>query len=200
MVKRADKKTRATSLSHPLSRAGGGARLVFITDAARVPDPAGVIAKLPAGSIVICRDYKHGDRLGLALKLKTLCRKRRLVFLVAGDVALARTVGADGAHLPEHLLTTRPNLMGFSFITAACHGRMALRRAARLGVDLALVSPVFETRSHEGAGALGLHRFARLVADAPLALAALGGVNVRSVKKLRPLNLAAFAAIDGLSE
>ncbi|WP_417459382.1 thiamine phosphate synthase [Kordiimonas sp.] len=199
MVKRADKKNRATSLSHPLSRAGGGVRLIFITDAARVPDMLKIVRALPAGSIVICRDYEHKDRAGLATSLRQLTREGRQLLLVAGDVRLARTVGADGVHLPQHQLYTRPNLSGFSFVTAACHDRKAMVQAARLGVDLGLVSPVFETRSHEGAGALGIHRFARLISHAPLAVAALGGVNSVSAKKLRPLDLAALAAIDGLS-
>lgn len=199
MVKRAGKKNRTPHYANPLSRAVGGARLIFITDARRVTDPCKVARSLPAGSIVICRDYDHEDRTNLAASLRQVTREARQLLLVAGDATLARAVGADGVHLPEYQLYTQPNLTGFSLCTAACHGRKAMQQAARLGVDLALVSPVFKTRSHEGEGALGIHRFARLIRHAPLAVAALGGVNSISAKKLRPLNLAAFAAIDGLS-
>jgi len=188
---------RAEDAAAKMVAALGGALPVFITHAGRVPDPKAVASGLPEGAIVIVRDYDHADRGALARSLREVTKERRQILLIAGDAGLARAVGADGVHLPEHQLVRPPALTGFSFVSAACHSRAAMKRAAAIGADLALVSPVFETRSHAGAPCLGLHRFARLIKDAPLPVAALGGVNARTAKKLRPLDLAAFAAIDG---
>lgn len=188
---------KARENARKMMMATGGALPVFITDSARVPGAEAVIRGLPKGAIVICRDYDHPTRASFARQLRTVTRDCGHVFLVAGDAGLARDVGADGVHLPEHKLWQTPNLAGFSFISAACHTRRALCRAADIGVDLALVSPAFPTRSHAGAATLGMHRFSRLVEKASLPVAALGGVNVVTAKKLRPLGLAAFAAIDG---
>ncbi|WP_262692437.1 thiamine phosphate synthase [Kordiimonas aestuarii] len=196
MVKLVLKKNRQFP-AHALAKAAGVERLIFCTDLARVCDPVAVAEKLPPGSIIICRDYDHADRETYARKLCAATRENRQFLLVAGDVALARKVGADGVHLPEYMLSRRQVLSGFRLITAACHNRAALRRAERLGVDFALVAPVFSTRSHVGAPALGLHRFARLTFRTPVRVAALGGVNVATAKKLRPLKLAALAGIDG---
>jgi len=52
---------------------------------------------------VIFRHYGHKDRAMLATRLAALCRRRRLVFCVAGDWRLAARVGAAGLHLPEYL-------------------------------------------------------------------------------------------------
>ncbi|WP_417449145.1 thiamine phosphate synthase [Kordiimonas sp.] len=196
MVKLAQKKNRQFP-AHALAKAAGVERLIFCTDIARVCKPDAVIESLPAGSLVICRDYDHPDREAYARHLRALTRKNRQFLLVAGDVALARKVGADGVHLPEYMLSRRQVLGGFRLVTAACHSRAALVRAARLGVDFALVSPVFSTRSHVGAPALGPHRFRLLTSCTALPVAALGGVNVHTAKKLRPFKLAAVAAIDG---
>lgn len=190
---------RAEKAAAKMVAAMGGALPIFITHAGRVPEPEAVAMGLPKGSVVIVRDYDYADRLALARSLRDVTRAGKQMLLVAGDASLARAVNADGVHLPEHLLSRPPVLTGFSLVTAACHSRAAMKRAAALGADLALVSPVFETRSHAGAPMLGLHRFARLVKDAPLPVAALGGVNAETAKKLRPLNIAAFAAIDGFS-
>ncbi len=188
---------RAERAAAKMGLAMGGALPIFITHTGRVPEPEAVALGLPEGSVVIVRDYDHADRMALSRGLRRVTKERRQLLLIAGDAALARAVGADGVHLPEHQLKRPPVLTGFSFVTAACHSRAAMRRAAEVGADLALVSPVLETRSHVGASALGVHRFARLVEGAPLPVAALGGVNAVTAKKLRPLGIAAFAAIDG---
>ncbi len=188
---------RAERAAAKMGLAMGGALPIFITHAGRVADPEAVAMGLPVGAVVIVRDYDHADRFTLARDLRRITKARRQMLLIAGDAGLACAVGADGVHLPEHQLVRPPVLTGFSFVTAACHSRSAMKRAAEIGADLALVSPVFETRSHVGASALGMHRFARLIKGAPLPVAALGGINMVTAKKLRPLGLAAYAAIDG---
>tara|TARA_R110002096_G_scaffold162652_1_gene329797 strand:- start:500 stop:1102 length:603 start_codon:yes stop_codon:yes gene_type:complete len=170
--------------------------LIFITDEARVRNPFEVCEQLPAGSIVICRDYDHADRIGLAKNLRKVTRELQQFLLVAGDVVLARAVDADGLHLPEYMLGSPPNLAAFGLISAACHTRQALLRAEKLGVDFALVSPVFETESHPDEPYLGVHRFARLIKGVKVPIAALGGINVSNAGQLRPLTLMGIAAIS----
>lgn len=191
-------KTSRSKLARLIARAGVN-RAVFMTDHIRVPDPGAVIKQLPAGSLVILRDYEHGNRAMLARMLKETCETTGCWFLVAGDARLARSVRADGLHLPEYMLNRGLlNRHGFTVVTAACHSRAALGRAKRIGVDLALVSPIFATASHVGAKGLGIHRFARLIDKAPLPVAALGGINHQSSGALRGLGLAAIAGISGL--
>lgn len=169
--------------------------LIFITDEERVANPLEVCEQLPAGSIIICRDYDHPDRVGLAENLRRITKELQQFLLIAGDAALARAVDADGLHLPEYMLGSPPNLVGFGLVSAACHNKMALRRAERHGVDFALVSPVFQTDSHPGAPYLGIHRFARLIRGAKVPVAALGGVRPSNAAQLRPLDLMGVAAI-----
>lgn len=173
--------------------------LVFITDEERVPNPFEVCEQLPAGSIVICRDYDHVDRVGLAKNLRRITKDLQQFLLIAGDTELARDIDADGLHLPEYMLASPPNLAAFGLISAACHNRRALLRAERLGVDFALVSPVFETDSHPGAGCLGIHRFARLIKGVKVPIAALGGIKASNAARLRPLNLMGIAAVSAFN-
>lgn len=189
--------SKARKNARVISAALGGAIPIFITDQARVPTPEAVVEGLPEGAVVICRDYDHPERAGLARRLRQITKTNGHLLLVAGDAALAREVGADGVHLPEYQVLQPAMPKGFGFVSAACHSRQALWRAQRLGVDLALVSPVFGTRSHPNSQPLEIHRFSRLIIDTGLPVAALGGVNIKTAKKLRPLKLAAFAAIDG---
>lgn len=68
--------------------------------------------------------------------------------------------------------------------------------AQRAGANLAFVSPVFTTRSHPGAPALGVVRLGLLLRAVRVPAVALGGMDVRRFRRLRGLSLHGWAAID----
>jgi thiamine-phosphate pyrophosphorylase len=161
-------------------------------------------ARLPAGSWVILRHYEAPERSILAMKLAVICRKRRLKLLVAGDPVLAGRLNS-GLHLPDGLAARPSPVLRLwkrrgGLLTAAAHDRQGLIRAARLGADAALLSPVFPTASHPGAKPLGLLAFRRLAGGATIAVIALGGVNRTTVLQLKNTPAAAVAAVGALSE
>ncbi|MBX9635822.1 MAG: thiamine phosphate synthase, partial [Magnetospirillum sp.] len=80
-------------------------------------------------------------------------------------------------------------------LSVAAHSRAGLARAARLGADYALLSPVFPTASHPGAATIGATRFALWARAARLPVMALGGVTEVSRRRLRFAT--GFAAIGG---
>lgn len=192
-------KRRSISRALRLGRMAGVPNLIFLTDQSRVADPIAVCRQLPAGSIVIFRDYDHADRFGLAARLRKETRACTQFLLVAGDIKLARKVGADGVHLPEYQLEQMPNIAGFGLVSAACHSRRALLRAQMLNVDFALVSPVFKTNSHPGAKTIGVHRLARLAKSVQIPLVALGGIKPENASRLKGLGLLGIAAIGALA-
>lgn len=166
---------------------------VVVTDARRTPDPAALAARLPAGTVVSFRHYEvpPAERAALARAVAAVARRRRLVLLVAADHRLAAAVGADGLHLPEGLArhgVLAPLLLWRrqrrALLTVAAHSPAALARAAVLGADAALLSPVFPTRSHPGAATLGPRRFSLWAGAARLPVVALGGVTVATARRL----------------
>jgi thiamine-phosphate pyrophosphorylase len=186
------------------SRLNQPPRLLLVTDEIRLPDPLTAMKLLPPGSGVILRHYATDQRRNLGKAVAALARRHRLVLLVAGDWRLAAEIGADGLHLPEGL--ARHGLLAGALgwvrrrrrlLLAACHGPLALGRARALGVDAALLSPVFPTESHPGAVSIGAVRFGLWAKRAGLPVIALGGM---SLHRLRRLPLAAgLAAIGALS-
>ena len=72
--------------------------LAFLTDATRIPLPEIILRRLPPGVAVIYRDYQAPNRQAVAQKLRAICADRQLLFLIGGDVTLARLVQADGVH------------------------------------------------------------------------------------------------------
>jgi thiamine-phosphate pyrophosphorylase len=179
--------------------------LILITDETRLPDPLPAIAALPRGAGVLLRHYGAAGRAELAVAAARLVRHRGLVLMVAGDWRLAARLGAAGLHLPEGQARhgVLAPLLGWVrrrklLLTVACHSPAALARAKRLGADAAILSPVFATRSHPGAVTIGALRFRRWARAAGLPVAALGGIDARTLRRLNGA-AAAAAAVGALS-
>jgi len=178
--------------------------LVAVTDDRRGGDPLTLAASLPTGSWLIFRHYGVADRVALATKLAVHCRQRRVTLLIAGDPRLALKL-RSGLHLSDHLATYPTPAIRLwrrrgGLLTAAAHDRGGLARAAQLGADAALLSPVFPTRSHPGAKPLGLLTFRRLARQAALPVIALGGVDRTTLLLLKAAPIAGVAALGALSD
>lgn len=174
--------------------------LVLVTDPARTPDPVAAAARLPRGAAVIFRGFGRPEAGELAARLASLARRRGLVLLVGADAALAARVGAAGVHLPERnlhlarrLKAARPGWL----VTGAAHSRRALVRAARSGVDAALLSPAFASRSPSAGRPLGPVRFTALARGSRIPVLALGGIDARTARRIS--GAAGLAAVEALS-
>jgi len=88
---------------------------------------------------------------------------------------------------------------GRRLITSSAHGLPDLLRARRTGAVLAFLSPAFATASHPEATAMGPVRWARLAGSARLPVAALGGVDGTSVRRLPARICHAVGAIGALA-
>ena len=171
--------------------------LWLFTDASRLPDPRPAVARLPRGQAgVVFRHDSHPTRAALGRDVARLCRQRRLVLVVAGDSRLAARSRA-GTHLRGGRWPDARRPPGF--VTSSAHGAADLRRAWRAGADLVFLSPAFPTASHPGAPALGVSRWAALARRALTPVAALGGIDGASIRRLPRAVCRAAGAIGALA-
>ena len=142
------------------------------------------LAALPRGSGVVVRH--HGlplaERRLLLARIERIGRKRRLVVLGAGMPA------SGGIH------NGRRGARGL--LSRAVHDRRELVAAMRSRADCVFVSPVFATRSHPGARPLGPVRLGLLIRGFVVPVVALGGMDASRLRRLRPLPIQGWAAID----
>jgi thiamine-phosphate pyrophosphorylase len=152
------------------------------------------LERLPRSSGVVFRHYSllPAERRALFERVRRVVRRRRLVLLLAGPERLARAWGADGVHGPfPHRLSARPLLR-----TAPTHDRAEWLKARRMGCDLVFVSPLFPTRSHPGAPALGILRAGLMLGADRGRAVALGGMTANRARACYTIGIARWAAID----
>lgn len=119
----------------------------------------------------------------LSLRAVALAHTAGARVLINGDIELAHEVGADGVQLTGAQLAAcdaRPN---FDLCAASCHSAEELQRAADLGLDFALLSPVLPTKSHPGAAHLGWDGFAAMAASSSIPVYALGGLQMQDMER-----------------
>ena len=153
-------------------------------------------ARLPCGQAgIVFRHYRTAPvkRRALFEALRAVARRRRLLLLLAGDARTAAAWRADGWH-------GRDGSKNFHRLihSLAAHDRREV--AAARSADLVFLSPLFPTRSHFGAEALGRVGFSLLARQAKAPVMALGGVRAKHRHMLRGIGAAGWAAIDGLTD
>ncbi|MCW8917087.1 MAG: thiamine phosphate synthase [Magnetovibrio sp.] len=173
-----------------------------MSDIERLPDPSPILHKLPRGSAVILRHPDHAALAQLANTTIAQAHRLGLKVLIANDIRLAISSGADGVHLSEqtyrlgpwkrHLHGHRPGFI----ITTACHSIMALKHASRSRSDAVFLSPVFPTQSHPQAQTLGPTRFQVWAQKSPKPVMALGGIEAGTAKRLHLGSAVGFGAIQ----
>lgn len=114
--------------------------------------------------------------LRLAGQVVRHCHAHGARVLLNATPDLARLAGADGVHLSARRLLAMRERPRDMLCAASCHDAKELAQAAQLELDLVVLSPVNPTLSHPQATPLGWPAFARLIADYPLPVYALGGM------------------------
>jgi thiamine-phosphate pyrophosphorylase len=124
------------------------------------------------------KDLPFEERRALLAALLGAGRRFGAVVTAHEDIEAVMATGADGVHLPSggRPAAARARLSG-ALIGASAHSADEAAALLSAGADYVTVSPVFVTASKPGYGpALGLDGLARIVAQAPGPVVALGGI------------------------
>ena len=174
--------------------------LLFFTDPERTPRPWETATALPPGSAVIFRHFGSADAALTARRLRDATGVAGVRLLIGLDTALAKSVEADGVHLPERALGQAKGLRAEYpdwLLTGAAHSANALALASVL--DATVLSPVFPAG---GASAtrpeLGVERFAQLVRSAPCPVYALGGIHAGNARELIGSGACGLAGVEAI--
>jgi thiamine-phosphate pyrophosphorylase len=149
------------------------------------------IDALPAGGGVVFRHYATPpkEREAIGTRIAEVCRSRGLMLAVAGDVELARRLGARLVHNPA----SNPGALPFS---RSAHSREEATTALQSGASLVFLSPLFATRSHPEARPLSREEARAIVAACPVPVMALGGMSRTRFEEIGGDGFYGWAGID----
>jgi thiamine-phosphate pyrophosphorylase len=152
------------------------------------------LERLPRGGGVVFRHYSlpEPERRLLFDEVRGVTCRRGLLLMLGGDSELAAAWRADGSH---GLCGGHASARGL-LRSASVHNLEELRAAESAGADFIFVSPVFPTRSHPDAPALGTEGFAAIACQARVPVIALGGMDEARARSLSGLGMYGWAGID----
>ena len=138
-------------------------------------------------------------KLRIALKIKKICEKFNVKFLINDDVYLAKKVNADGCHLGQKDMNINKarKLIGNKIIGITCHNSIKFAKIAIKNDADYLAFGAFnssKTKKVKYRASISLLKKARKITKTPIV--AIGGINPENYKKLL-LNKANFLAISG---
>ena len=138
-------------------------------------------------------------KLLIGKKIKKICRKYNVKFLVNDDVNLSKKLDADGCHLGQNdmnILEAR-KLIGRKIIGITCHNSIKLAKIAVTNKADYIAFGAFyssKTKKVKYKAAINLIKKARRITKTPIV--AIGGIGLHNYKNLL-LNKANFLAISG---
>ena len=138
-------------------------------------------------------------KLIIGKKIKKICKKFNVKFLVNDDIYLTKKLDADGCHLGQkdmNILEAR-KLIGNKIIGITCHNSIKLARVAIKNKADYLAFGAFNTSRTKRIKykvSINLLKKARKITKTPIV--AIGGINFNNYQKLL-LNKVNFLAISG---
>ena len=139
------------------------------------------------------------NKLLIGKKIKKICKKYKVKFLINDDIFLAKKLDADGCHLGQkdmNIIKAR-KLIGKKIIGITCHNSIRLAKIALENKANYIAFGAFnlsKTKKTKYKASFDLLKKAKKITKKPIV--AIGGINSNNYKKLL-LNKANLLAISG---
>jgi thiamine-phosphate pyrophosphorylase len=139
------------------------------------------------------------NKFVIGKKIKKICKKHKVKFLINDDPLLAKKLNADGCHLGQkdmNLIKAR-KILKKKIIGVTCHNSINLaKRAIRAGADYLAFGAFYTSKTKVVKYRANLTILKSVKKITTLPIVAIGGIKLNNYKKLL-LNKANFLAISG---
>jgi len=179
----------------------------FITDSklSRAGNMSDVKNAVRAGVRIVQYRNKEADTkemLKEALRLKSICSNKGVIFLINDRVDIALAVDADGVHLGTDdmsYMAARKLLGKKKIIGLTAHNIKEARTAQKSGADYIGASPVFLTDTKPDAGVpAGIELIKQIRGRVNMPIVAIGGINLDNAKEVIEAGSDALCAISAV--
>ena len=145
------------------------------------------------------KTYSFKKKILIGEKIKKICKKFDVKFLVNDDPYLAKKIGADGCHLGQKDMGIKEakKILGKKIIGVTCHNSVKLaRRAIKYRVNYLAFGDFYGSKSKKTKYRANIRLLSKIKKFTKTPIVAIGGINSENYKNLL-LNNANFLAISG---
>ena len=141
----------------------------------------------------------YREKIKIGKKIKKICKKFKVKFLINDDVYLAKELNADGCHLGQKdmdILKAR-KIIGKKIIGITCHNSIKLAKAAiKNQADYIAFGAFYSSKTKKVKYKANIKLINKAKKLIKIPIVAIGGINDKNYNKLL-LNKVNFLAISG---
>ena len=145
------------------------------------------------------KKYSYKNKILIGQKIKNICKKNKVKFLINDDPLLARRLSADGCHLGQKDMNIKEarKIIGKKIIGITCHNSITLaKKAIKAKASYLAFGAFYSSKTKKTKYAANIKILNKIKKITKTSIVAIGGINSENYKKLL-LNNANFLAISG---
>ena len=145
------------------------------------------------------KSYSQNKKIIIGKKIKNICKKNNVKFIINDDPLLALKLDADGCHLGQKDMDIKlaKKILGKKIIGITCHNSMNLaKKAIKAKADYIAFGAFNESKTKKTKHVASVKILNQVKKFTKTPLVAIGGINAVNYKNLL-LNNANFLAISG---
>ena len=136
-----------------------------------------------------------------ALKVKEVCKRYGVLFIINDRMDIAQAVKADGVHLGQSdmpIEKAREILKDRFLIGATARNADEAVKAELLGADYIGSGAIFGTSTKDDAKKLEMEELKKIIESVKIPVFAIGGINTGNVNMLTNIGLQGVCAVSGI--
>ncbi len=145
------------------------------------------------------KSYSKKNKIKIGEKIKNICKKNKVKFIINDDPLLAVKLNADGCHLGQKDMDIKDarRILGKKIIGITCHNSINLaKRAIKYKASYVAFGAIYSSKTKNTNYVASIKIFNKVKKFTKTPLVAIGGINSNNYKNLL-LNKANFLAISG---
>ena len=145
------------------------------------------------------KKYSLIEKKKIGIKVKKICRRKKVKLIVNDDPILAKKIGADGCHIGQNDMNAKEakNILKNKIVGVTCHNSIKLvKKAIKNKADYIALGAFYSSKTKKVKFKANFNVLNSVKKITKVPLVAIGGINSKNYKKLL-LNKADFLAISG---
>ena len=145
------------------------------------------------------KKYSSKNKILIGKKIKNICKKNKVKFLINDDPILAKRLGADGCHLGQKDMNIKEaqKIIKKKIIGITCHNSIILaKKAIKANASYLAFGAFYSSKTKKTKYEANIKILNKIKKITKTPIVAIGGINSENYKKLL-LNNANFLAISG---